>query len=101
MTQQDSSQVSTSIDSLEKLEATPQGKYDRWMAEITQAETELKHFIKSGKGVVAKYNDDRDEVSKSNKWINIFNANVGILEASLYSTIPTIDITRRVPRFQR
>lgn len=95
MTQQDSSQVSTSIDSLEKLEATPQGKYDRWMAEITQAETELKHFLKSGKGVVAKYNDDRDEVSKSNKWINIFNANVGILEASLYSTIPTIDITRK------
>ena len=95
MSQQDSSQVSTSIDSLEKLEATPQGKYDRWMAEITQAESELKDFFTKGRNVVKKFIDERDAVSSSQKRFNVFNANVGILEASLYSTIPTIDVSRK------
>lgn len=95
MTQQDSTQVSTSIDSLEKLEATPKGKYDRWSAEIIQAETEMSKFLEQGRNVVKKYIDDRDAVSSSQKWFNVFNANVGILEASLYATIPTIDISRK------
>jgi len=92
---QDTSTAAGTIDSLAKLEATPKGKRDRWHTEITYAEKELDKFQQSARSVVRRYIDDRDAVQVNQKWINIFNTNVGIMEASLYANIPTADVSRK------
>jgi hypothetical protein len=90
-----STPTSGTIESLEKMEATPQGQRDRWIDEINFAEKELKKFHESARRVVKRYIDDRDAVETNQKWLNIFNTNVGILEASLYAQIPGVDVSRR------
>lgn len=87
--------TSGTIESLAQLEATAQGKRDRWVDEIRFAEKELAKWHKQAARVVKRYIDDRDAVETSSKWINLFNANVGILEASLYAQIPGVDVSRR------
>ena len=71
------------VDSLKKLESTPEGKRQRWDSEVRAAEKELDKWHGSGNRVVKRYLDDRDAVETSQKWFNIFNTNVGIMEASL------------------
>ena len=83
------------IESVAKLEATPQGRLQRWADEITAAEKEMEKFYEQARRVVKRYIDERDAVQASNKWFNIFNANVGILEASLYAQIPKVSVARR------
>jgi len=83
------------VDSLKKLESTPEGQRQRWSAEITAAEKELEKWQGSGNRVVKKYIDDRDAVETSQKWVNLFNTNVGIMEASLYANLPTVDVSRK------
>ena len=83
------------VDSLKKLEATPEGKKQRWQSEIIAAEKELEKWHGSGNRVVKRFLDDRDAVETSQKWFNIFNTNVGIMEASLYANIPTVDVSRK------
>ena len=83
------------IDSLAKLESTPEGKRSRWDSEVRAAEKELDKWHGSGNRVVKRYLDDRDAVETSQKWFNIFNTNVGIMEASLYANIPTVDVSRK------
>lgn len=88
-------QSSGTIDSLAKLEATPQGKVQRWEAEIRAAEKELTKFHEMARRTIKRFIDDRDAVESSSKWFNIFNTNVNILEASLYANIPTVDVSRK------
>lgn len=86
---------SGTVESLSALEATPEGKYQRWSDEIRFAEKELKKFHERANKVVMRYIDERDAVNVSQKWFNIFNANVGIMEASLYANIPNADVSRK------
>jgi hypothetical protein len=96
MNQYDTSSTSDgNIDSLAKLEETPQGRRDRWSEEITMAEKELKRFHEQGRRVVKRFIDDRDATETNQRWFNIFNTNVGILESALYSQIPGVDVSRR------
>jgi hypothetical protein len=96
MAQYDSGTSSSgTIDSLKKLESTPQGRRDRWNEEITFAEKELNKFHEQGRKVLKKYLDDRDATETAAKWFNIFYTNVGIMEASLYANIPTADVSRK------
>ncbi len=90
-----STQSDGTIQSLRKLEETPQGKRDRWQQEIASAEKELKKFHDQARRVNKRYIDDRDAVETNQKWFNIFNTNVGILESSLYAQIPTADVSRK------
>lgn len=83
------------IKSISKLEATPQGRLQRWSDEITAAEKELEKFHESARKVVKRYIDDRDATQTQSKWFNIFNSNVSILESSLYAQIPHVDVARR------
>jgi hypothetical protein len=92
---QDPATSAGTIDSLTKLEETPQGQRDRWSAEITYAEKELEKFHDRARRTVRRFIDDRDAVEANQKWLNIFNTNVGIMEASLYANIPTADVSRR------
>lgn len=93
---QDTGPVSAGmIESLDKLEATPSGRGDRWRDEITFAEKALHNWHRSARNVVRRYIDDRDATETSQKWFNIFNTNVGIMEASLYANIPTVDVSRK------
>lgn len=82
-------------DSLEKLEATPKGRRDRWDEEIRMAEKELDKFHASAKRVNKRFLDERDATETASKWINIFYTNVGIMEASLYANIPTAEVSRK------
>jgi hypothetical protein len=84
-----------SIDSLAKLEATPEGQRQRWDAEIRAAEKALAKYHDSARKVVQRYIDERDAINSNQKWFNIFNTNVGILESSLYANIPTVDVSRK------
>ena len=90
-----SSTTAGTIDSLKKLEETPQGRRDRWVEEINFAEKELKKFHEQARRVNKRYIDERDATETNQRWFNIFNTNVGILEASLYSQIPGVDVSRR------
>lgn len=92
---QDPATSAGTIDSLTKLEETPQGQRDRWSAEITYAEKELDKFHDRARRTIKRFIDDRDAVEVNQKWLNIFNTNVGIMEASLYANIPTADVSRR------
>ena len=83
------------IDSLKKLEATPKGRRDRWQSEIDYAEKELEKYHKQAHRVIRRYIDERDATETAAKWFNIFNTNVGIMEASLYANIPTADVSRK------
>lgn len=82
------------IKSLKELEKTPTGILQRWEGEITAAEKELKPFYEQARQVVKRFIDDRDAISANNKWFNVFNTNVQILEANLYANIPTADVSR-------
>ena len=95
--QYDASSTSTpgTIDSLEKLEATPAGQRDRWIQEIDFSEKERKKFITEGRRVTRRYIDERDAVETNQRWFNIFKTNTDILEASLYANIPDPDVSRR------
>lgn len=83
------------IASLKTLEATPEGRLERWSAEITAAEKELKKFHDQARKVVQRYIDERDAINVSQKWLNVFYANTTILEAALYANIPTAEVSRK------
>jgi hypothetical protein len=97
MSQYDASSTSTPgvIDSLQKLEATPQGQRDRWVQEIDFAEKEMKKFTTQARRVIRRYVDERDAVETNQRWFNIFKTNTDILEASLYANIPEADVSRK------
>ncbi len=97
MSQYDAASTSTPgvIDSLQKLEATPQGQRDRWVQEIEFAEKEKKKFTTQARRVIRRYIDERDAVETNQRWFNIFKTNTDILEASLYANIPEADVSRR------
>jgi hypothetical protein len=87
--------VATKIKSIEKTDSTPEGRYGRWNDEITMAEKEFDNFRKQGRTTVRRYKDKRDAVDGSERKFNIFTANVGILQASLYAKIPKVSVSRR------
>jgi uncharacterized protein (UPF0335 family) len=97
MSQYDAASTSTPgvIDSLEKLERTPEGQRDRWIQEIEFAEKEKKKFTTQARRVIRRYIDERDAVETNQRWFNIFKTNTDILEASLYANIPEADVSRR------
>ena len=69
--------------------------YQRWEAEITAAEEELKKFHERARRVTKKFLDDRDASEASAKWFNIFYANTNILESSLYAQLPKPIVSRK------
>jgi hypothetical protein len=71
---------------------TPQQK---WQTEIVAAEKELKKFHERGRMVNRKFVDERDNMTANSKWFNIFYANVGILESSLYAQLPKPSVARK------
>jgi hypothetical protein len=83
------------VDSLKKLEETPEGQRQRWQAEVIAAEKELDRWHQSANKVVRRYLDERDAVETSQKWFNLFWTNTGIMESSLYTNIPTVDVSRK------
>ena len=87
--------TSGSIQSLKALEATPQGKRDRWATEIQAAEKELRTFHNAARRVTRRYVDERDGFESDKKWFNLFKTNTEILEANLYANIPSVDVSRR------
>lgn len=78
------------------VQQTPQ---QMWVAEIAAAEKECKKFHERGSNVNKRYIDERDVLSATNKWFNIFYANTNILTAALYAQIPKPMVGRRFKDF--
>ena len=97
MSQYDTQSTSSegTIESLEELEKTSDGRRRRWIQEMDYAEKELKDFHVRARKTLRKFLDARDAVDAEKKWFNIFNTNVQIMKSSLYANIPSIDISRR------
>jgi hypothetical protein len=91
----ESAYTSSRIKSIEEADKTESKRYRRWNDEITMAEKEFDNFRKQGRTTVRRYKDERDSVDGSERKFNIFTANVGILESSLYAKIPKVTVSRR------
>lgn len=83
------------IKSASEEDSTPAGKYKRWKTEVTKAEKEFDQFRTRGRSTVRRYKDERDAVDSLDKKFNIFTANVGIMQSSLYAKIPKVKVGRR------
>lgn len=93
------SDQTTTIKSAKDTDKDEDTKYRRWREEVTMAEKEMTDFHKSGQKVVKRYLDDRDGMEGAERKFNIFTANVGILQSSLYAKIPKVSVTRRFDQF--
>lgn len=86
---------SSKMKSATEADSTPEGKYKRWKTEITKAESEFDNFRTRGRTTVKRFKDERDAVDGGDKKFNIFTANVGIMQSSLYAKIPKVKVGRR------
>lgn len=84
-----------SIKSAMDTDKSPASKYRRWRDEITKAEKQTEKFREQGQKVVKRFLDDRDGLEGVERKFNIFSANVGILQSSLYAKIPKVSVERR------
>jgi hypothetical protein len=64
---------------------TPEGKYRRWLVEIDQAEKWCRDWHETAKKCLKRYRDDRNELQKTQRRINIFWSNVQTLKPALYA----------------
>lgn len=87
--------TSSKIKSIEETNSTDSKRYDRWKEEIAHAEKEFDNFRKTGRNVVRRYKDERDAIDQTERKFNIFTANVGIMQSSLYANIPKVKVARR------
>jgi hypothetical protein len=71
----------------------------RWSAEVTAAEKELKPFYERARRAVSHFLDERDPMTAQSKWFNIFYANTQILESALYAELPKPTVSRRFTDF--
>lgn len=83
------------IKSIDESNSTDSKRYNRWKEEIAHAEKELENFRKTGRNVVRRFKDERDAVDTAERKFNIFTANVGIMQSSLYANIPKVKVSRR------
>jgi len=75
--------MSIELDDLEY--KTPEGKYRRWLVEIDQAEKWCRDWHETAKKCLKRYRDDRNELQKTQRRINIFWSNVETLKPALYA----------------
>lgn len=67
---------------------------ERWKAEITFAKKSLDKFHRRAKDVNDRYLDEREAVNGGERWFNLFYANTGILQSSLYAQLPQPEVQR-------
>lgn len=80
-----------------EVDSEPQSaKY--WLAEIEASKTRSGPFIKKGKAVIDRYRDERDEVNKAQRKVNILWSNVEVLKAALFAELGNPDVRRQFPR---
>jgi hypothetical protein len=75
--------MSIELDDLEY--KTPEGKYRRWLVEIDQSEKWCRDWHETAKKCLKRYRDDRNELQKTQRRINIFWSNVETLKPALYA----------------
>lgn len=83
------------IKSLQKQDSTPEGKYRRWVDEITQMNKEFSDWWERGDKIVKRFKDERDAMESTIRKFNIFSTNVGIMQSALYAQLPKVKVSRR------
>ena len=68
-----------------------------WLAELDLAGTRQTKWHKRGKAVLERYRDERDEVNKNHKKVNILWANTEVLKAALFAQLGNPDVRRNFP----
>lgn len=68
---------------------------DRWAAEVEAAEKELEKFHRRGDQANKRFVDERELMTASKKWFNVYYANTNILESALYSALPKPTVSRK------
>jgi hypothetical protein len=88
----------TKIESLKEQTKTPEGEYQRWVAELQAADKELDKWRKKGRKIVKEYRAERSDVSgvdpSMERKFNLFAANVNILQTSLMNQTPGATVDR-------
>lgn len=85
------------IESKTDFKNTPQGQYKRWYAEFVAADKAHKNFYKQGDKVTSKYLNGSKAGSeeKDCKYkLNMFNANVNLIQALMFGKLPEIVFER-------
>lgn len=85
--------MSANASTIEKPSALP--PVDLWAGEIVAAEEALKKFHERARVVTRKYLDERELLTRSSRWFNIFRANVEIIESALYAQLPKPSVSRK------
>lgn len=77
-------------------EQPQEAKY--WLAEIEAAKTRQATWQKKAKQVIDRYRDERDEVNKNQRKVNILWSNVEVLKAALFAQLGNPDVRRAFPK---
>ncbi len=94
------------LESRKDFEDNPSDQYRYWLVELDGSERNLRGFTRQGNEIVKRYlagspsaGDSASQVSTSDGSagfrMNLFYANTVTLEATLYGSVPKIDVSRR------
>lgn len=86
--------LKSAITSLAEFPDTPVGWQNRWEAELNASSKMLKDFHKTSTSVVKRFLDERDGFGDETH-VNLFWSNVRNLQAILFSSLPTVDVSRK------
>jgi hypothetical protein len=74
----------------------PNKAEDRWVKELQGAKRRLDKFHKLGQRIVRRFTGDCKNASEGEgAELNIFNANVSVLQSMLFGTTPQVQVSRR------
>ena len=86
----------TKIDSSDQFPDTPEGIAARWSVEMKSAEENSKTWIDSGKTIVKRFLDNRQDMrSEGDTRVNLFTSNIQTLQALMYGKEPKVDVKRK------
>lgn len=91
------------LESRDDFEDNPKGQYKYWQIELSASERNLRGFVRQGNDIIRRFLADSpasrlgdiDTGGAGQFLMNLFYANVTTLEATLYGSVPRIDVSRR------
>lgn len=84
-------------DSKDEFKSSPEGKYNRWIAELETSRKDKEHWVNDVKKIIERYRDDRkmDTAAYKRAKYNILWSNLDTLKPALYSKTPKPQVERR------
>jgi hypothetical protein len=88
---------SSAIQSASQFKKTPTGLKERWAIEIEAAKKNQQEWLKQAEDANRRFLGEKEAGTKDAKksQINLFHANINIIQAILFGQIPKVDVSRR------